>query len=76
MNTNAIQMVQAGSSTRLVVEATKEALESTPSYDESNRRYATGTGADTMTDTTGSTTPRPPASWTAPWPRMPATRPA
>jgi len=55
VNTNAIQMVQDGNSNRLVVQATKEALEAAPSYDRTNRRYATDNNANT-TDTTGSTT--------------------
>jgi hypothetical protein len=54
VNADAIQMVQDGDTTRLVVEATKEALEAAPSYDRSNRRYATDT--NTGADTTGSTT--------------------
>lgn len=58
VNTNAVQMVQDRDNQRLVVQATKETLESAPSYDRTNRRYATdtGTGAGTTTDTTGSTT--------------------
>jgi sporulation protein YlmC with PRC-barrel domain len=58
VNTNAVQMVQDGDTQRLVVQATKETLEAAPSYDRTNRRYATGTdtGAGTTTDTTGSTT--------------------
>jgi len=58
VNTSAIQMVQDGDNTRLVVQATKEALESAPSYDKSNRRYATDstTTTTTTTDQTGSTT--------------------
>jgi len=61
VNTNAIQMVQDGDAQRLVVQASKEALEQAPSYDRANRRYAdgmnntTGTGTGTM-DNTGSTT--------------------
>ena len=58
VNTNAVQMVQDGDNVRLVVQATKETLESAPTYDRSNRRYATdtGTGTGATTDTTGSTT--------------------
>ena len=55
VNTNAVQMVQDGDNTRLVVQATKEALESAPSYDRTNRRYATDTNAARTT-----TTPRAP----------------
>jgi sporulation protein YlmC with PRC-barrel domain len=55
VNTQAVQMVQDGDMQRLVVQATKETLEAAPSYDRSNRRYATDTGAVT-TETTGSTT--------------------
>jgi sporulation protein YlmC with PRC-barrel domain len=55
VNTQAVQMVQDGDTQRLVVQATKETLEAAPSYDRSNRRYATDTGAVT-TETTGSTT--------------------
>ena len=40
VNTSAVQMVQDGDNQRLVVQATKEALEAAPSYDRSNRRYA------------------------------------
>jgi sporulation protein YlmC with PRC-barrel domain len=54
VNTQAVQMVQDGDTQRLVVQATKETLEAAPSYDRSNRRYATDTG--TTTETTGSTT--------------------
>lgn len=55
VNTQAIQMVQDGDNTRLVIAATKETLEAAPSYDRTNRRYATqNTG--TTTDTTGTTT--------------------
>ena len=54
VNTDAVQMVQDGDNTRLVVQATKETLESAPTYDRSNRRYATDT--NTGADTTGSTT--------------------
>ena len=58
MNTQAVQMVQDGDNVRLVVQATKEALESAPTYDKSNRRYATDstTTTTTTTDQTGSTT--------------------
>lgn len=58
VNTQAVQMVQDGDTQRLVVQSTKETLEAAPSYDRSNRRYATdtNTGAGTTTDTTGSTT--------------------
>ena len=58
VNTQAVQMVQDGDNTRLVVQATKEALESAPTYDKSNRRYATDstTTTTTTTDQTGSTT--------------------
>lgn len=57
VNTQAIQMVQDGDNTRLVIAATKEALEAAPSYDRNNRRYADqNTGAGTTTDTTGTTT--------------------
>ncbi len=54
VHTEAVQMVQDGDTQRLVVQATKETLEAAPSYDRSNRRYATDTG--TTTETTGSTT--------------------
>ena len=58
VNTQAVQMVQDGDTQRLVVQATKETLEAAPSYDRSNRRYATDTttGAGSTTETTGSTT--------------------
>ena len=59
VNTSAIQMVQDGSNSRLVVQATKEALNNAPSYDKSNRRYATSTGTGTSTEQTGSTTTAP-----------------
>jgi sporulation protein YlmC with PRC-barrel domain len=59
VNTNAVQMVQDGDTQRLVVQATKETLEGAPSYDRSNRRYATDTGTGTTTETTGSTTTAP-----------------
>ena len=55
VNTNAVQMVQDGDNKRLVVEATKEALNSAPTYDKNNRRYADQMNG-TTTDTTGSTT--------------------
>ncbi len=60
VNTNAVQMVQDGDNKRLVVQTTKEALNSAPSYDKSNRRYATQMNG-TTTDTTGSTTAPVPA---------------
>jgi sporulation protein YlmC with PRC-barrel domain len=57
VNTQAVQMVQDGDNMRLVVQATKEALEGAPSYDRANRRYATdSTTTTTTTDQTGSTT--------------------
>jgi len=62
VNTAAVQMVQDGDNTRLVVQASKEALESAPTYDKSNRRYAdqaTGAGGGTTTDQTGSTSTAP-----------------
>lgn len=56
VNTEAIQIVQDGDSKRLVVQATKEALNAAPSYDRMNRRYATDANAPAATDQTGSTT--------------------
>jgi sporulation protein YlmC with PRC-barrel domain len=64
VNTDAVQMVQDGDTQRLIVQATKETLESAPTYDRSNRRYATDTGAGTTTDTTGSTTAPAPGTVT------------
>ncbi len=61
VNTQAVQMVQDGDNTRLVVQATKEALNNAPSYDRSNRRYANQSTTGTTTDTTGSTTAPAPA---------------
>ena len=62
VNTNAVQMVQDGDNKRLVVEATKEALNAAPTYDKNNRRYADQMNG-TTTDTTGSTTaPAAPAN--------------
>jgi len=60
VNTQAVQMVQDGDNVRLVVQATKQALESAPSYDRTNRRYA-NQSTGTTTDTTGSTTAPAPA---------------
>lgn len=54
VNTQAIQIVKDGDTQRLVVQTTKEALNNAPSYDRTNRRYATG--MSTGTDATGSTT--------------------
>ncbi|MFN4141584.1 MAG: PRC-barrel domain-containing protein [Aestuariivirga sp.] len=59
VNTAAIQMVQDGDNQRLVVQATKEALESAPTYDRSNRRYAEQPAGGMTTDQTGSTTTAP-----------------
>lgn len=56
VNTNAIKIVQDGDNKRLVVEATKEALNSAPAYDRDNRRYADQMDG-TATEQTGSTTP-------------------
>ena len=62
VNATAVQMVQDGDNQRLVVQATKEALEAAPSYDKNNRRYADqnngagGGSTTTTTDQTGSTT--------------------
>ena len=53
VNTQAVQMIQDGDTQRLVVQATKEALEAAPSYDRDSRRYAT---EGVVTDPTGSTT--------------------
>lgn len=55
VNTNAVQIVQDGDNKRLVVEATKEALNSAPAYDKNNRRYADQMNG-TTTESTGSTT--------------------
>jgi sporulation protein YlmC with PRC-barrel domain len=55
VNTQAIQMVQDGDNKRLVVETTKEALNTAPAYDRNNRRYADQMDG-TATDSTGSTT--------------------
>lgn len=60
VNTNAIKIVQDGDNKRLVVEATKEALNNAPAYDRTNRRYADQMNG-TTTDTTGSTTAPVPA---------------
>ncbi|WP_374330782.1 PRC-barrel domain-containing protein [Aestuariivirga sp.] len=54
VNTDAIQIVQDGDNKRLVVQATKEALNNAPAYDKNNRRYADQMNG--TTDTTGSTT--------------------
>ena len=62
VNTNAIKIVQDGDNKRLVVEATKEALNAAPTYDKNNRRYADQNGAATGTDATGSTTAPAPAT--------------
>lgn len=60
VNTDAIQIVQDGDNKRLVVQATKEALNNAPAYDKNNRRYADQMNG-TATDTTGSTTAPAPA---------------
>ena len=39
---SSVKMVQDGDAKRLVVQATKESLESAPTYDRSNRRYSGG----------------------------------
>lgn len=57
VNTSSVQMVQDGNTTRLVVEASKQALQAAPAYDKSNRRYAIGSGVPA--DQTGSTTTAP-----------------
>lgn len=54
---NAVKMVQDGDTRRLVVQATKETLESAPTYDRNNRRYS-GDGV-VPGDQTGSITPAP-----------------
>ena len=60
VNAQAVKMVQDGDNTRLVVETTKEALKAAPTYDKSNRRYATDTSTTTTTtDQTGTTTTAP-----------------
>ena len=62
VNTTAVQITQDGNSQRLVVQATKEALDAAPSYDRNNRRYAdqtNGAGTGMTDDTTGSTTRAP-----------------
>ena len=62
VNTNAIKIVQDGDNKRLVVEATKEALNNAPAYDKNNRRYADQMNG-TATEQTGSTTqPAAPAA--------------
>ena len=61
VNTNAVQMVQDGDNKRLVVQATKEALNNAPTYDKNNRRYAAQSGSSTTTESTGSTTQPAPA---------------
>jgi sporulation protein YlmC with PRC-barrel domain len=57
VNARAVQIVQDGDNKRLVVQATKEALNAAPAYDRMNRRYATDANAPATTDQTGSTTP-------------------
>jgi len=55
----AVQMVQDGNNTRLVVQATKDQLEAAPSYDVRNRRYATDNDGTMNNDATGTTTTAP-----------------
>jgi len=59
VSVNAVQMVQDGNTNRLMVQATKDALNSAPTYDRTNRRYATDMNANAPADNTGSTTTAP-----------------
>lgn len=47
VSVDAIKMTQDGDTQRLVIEATKEMLESAPSYDISSRRYTDSSGTTT-----------------------------
>ncbi|WP_373506005.1 PRC-barrel domain-containing protein [Aestuariivirga sp.] len=57
VSVNAVKMVQDGDAQRLVVQATRESLESAPAYDRDNRRYSGG--GMVPGDQTGSITPAP-----------------